>query len=53
MLFLKNKEGATLGEYAVVAVLIVVVVIGAFTLFGGNIQVVVDRVASAVGNLIR
>jgi pilus assembly protein Flp/PilA len=45
---LKDDEGQGLAEYALILVLIAVVVIGALTLLGGNIESVFNRIATEI-----
>jgi len=46
--WLKDDEGQGLAEYALILVLIAVVVIGALTLLGGNIESVFNRIATEI-----
>ncbi len=45
---LKDDEGQGLAEYALILVLIAVVVIGALTILGGNIQEVFNSIATSL-----
>jgi Flp pilus assembly pilin Flp len=49
MSFIKSDKGATMAEYAVIAVLIIIIAIAAWTLLGQNITAAVNRIAGAVG----
>ena len=49
MSFIKSDKGATMAEYAVIAVLIIIIAIAAWTLLGQNITAAVQRIAGAVG----
>ena len=44
-----DDEGATAIEYGLLAALIAVVIIAAVTLVGGNLTVVFDSIAAALG----
>ncbi len=46
--FFKEEEGATAVEYGLLAALIAVVIIGAVTLLGGNLNTTFNTVASAI-----
>jgi pilus assembly protein Flp/PilA len=46
--FLKDEEGVTAIEYGLIAALIAVVIIGAVTTVGTNLQAIFNRVASAL-----
>jgi pilus assembly protein Flp/PilA len=46
--FLRNEEGATMVEYALLVTLIAIVVIGAVTLLGSNTN---NKLNDAAGNL--
>ena len=48
MSFIRNDKGATLAEYAVIAVLIIIIAIAAWTLLGENIVAAVEQVAGAL-----
>lgn len=45
MSFLKSRKGATMAEYAVIAVLVIVVAFIAFQVLGGGIQSTINTVA--------
>jgi pilus assembly protein Flp/PilA len=47
--FLRNEDGPTAVEYAVMLALIIVVCIAAITLLGSNAETTFDKVGSAVG----
>ena len=47
--FIKNEEGATMVEYALMVALIAVVCIAAVTLLGGNANAKFNQIATAVG----
>jgi len=49
MSFIKSDKGATMAEYAVIAVLIIIVAILAWTALGENITAAVEKIAGAVG----
>ena len=49
MSFIKSDKGATMAEYAVIAVLIIIIAIAAWTLLGTNITAAVNRVAGSLG----
>ena len=51
MSFIRNDKGATMAEYAVIAVLIIIVAIIAWTTLGENISAAVDQIANAVGGV--
>lgn len=46
--FLKDDGGATAIEYGLIAALIAVVVIGALTAIGGNLNAVMTKVAGSL-----
>jgi pilus assembly protein Flp/PilA len=48
--FLKNEEGPTAVEYAVMLALIIVVCIGAITTLGKNANKTFDSVGDAIGS---
>lgn len=48
--FFAKEEGQGLVEYALILVLIAVVVIGALTLLGQNIEALFDELAGTIGN---
>ena len=47
---LKDDEGATAVEYALIVALIAVVIIAAVTLLGGNLSAIFHRVATTIGS---
>ena len=47
--FVSDESGATAIEYGLIAALIAVVIIGAVTLLGTEIQAAFNRVAEAIG----
>ena len=47
--FIKNEEGATMVEYALMVALIAVVCIAAVTLLGGNANAKFNQIAAAIG----
>ena len=49
MQFLKDEEGATAVEYGLMVALIAVVIIGAVTLLGGNLDKTFEYVAGEEG----
>ena len=48
--FVSDESGATAIEYGLIAALIAVVIIGAVTLLGTEIQAAFNRVAEAIGS---
>ena len=46
--FLRDEEGATAIEYGLIAALVSVVVIGALTLLGGNLEATFNRIADNI-----
>jgi pilus assembly protein Flp/PilA len=48
--FFAKEEGQGLVEYALILVLIAVVVIGALTLLGQNIEALFNELAGTIGN---
>jgi Flp pilus assembly pilin Flp len=48
MSFIKSDKGATMAEYAVIAVLIIIIAIAAWTLLGQKIVAAVQQVAGAM-----
>jgi pilus assembly protein Flp/PilA len=48
--FFAKEEGQGLVEYALILVLIAVVVIGALTLLGQNIEALFNQLAGTIGN---
>jgi pilus assembly protein Flp/PilA len=48
--FLKDDEGASSVEYALLVALITAVIVGAVTLLGGNLKVTFDYIASIFSN---
>ncbi len=46
--FFKDEEGATAVEYGLMVSLIAVVIIGAVTLVGGNLNTIFNTVANAL-----
>jgi pilus assembly protein Flp/PilA len=46
--FLRDEQGLELSEYAIAAALISLAVIAAFTALGGNIQTVINNLASKI-----
>lgn len=46
MTMLKDEKGQGLAEYALILVLIAIVTIGALTLLGSNISIVLSSIAS-------
>ncbi len=46
--FFKDEEGATAVEYGLMVSLIAVVIIGAVTLIGGNLNTIFNTVANAL-----
>jgi pilus assembly protein Flp/PilA len=48
--FFAKEEGQGLVEYALILVLIAVVVIGALTLLGQNIEALFNTLAGTIGN---
>jgi pilus assembly protein Flp/PilA len=46
--FLRDEKGLELSEYAIAAALISLAVIAAFTALGGNIQTVINNLASRI-----
>ena len=48
MAMLKDEKGQGLAEYALILVLIAIVTIGALTLLGGNISIVLSSIAAAL-----
>jgi pilus assembly protein Flp/PilA len=46
--FLRDETGLELSEYAVAAALIALAVVGVFTTLGGNIQTVINNLASRI-----
>ncbi len=47
--FIKSEEGVTAIEYGLIAALIAVVIIGAVTLVGTNLDATFDAIATALG----
>jgi Flp pilus assembly pilin Flp len=45
---LKREEGQTMAEYGVILAVITATIIGALLLLSGNIETVLNRVASAI-----
>ena len=45
----KNEEGQGLAEYALILVLIAIVVIGALTALGGQVDTVIQQITSGLG----
>lgn len=45
----RRERGATIVEYTLVAALVAIVVIGAFTLIGNNINANITTVGSTIG----
>ena len=46
--FLRDEEGATAIEYGLIAALVSVVIIGALTLLGGNLEATFNRIAENI-----
>jgi pilus assembly protein Flp/PilA len=46
--FLRDEEGATAIEYGLIAALVSVVIIGALTLLGGNLEATFQTIAKNV-----
>ena len=46
--FLKEEEGVTAIEYALIAALVTVVCVGAWTLLGTNVQTTIGKVSTAM-----
>ena len=51
--FLKDEEGATMPEYALMVALIAVVCIGAVTFLGESVETAFDETSAAVGGTER
>lgn len=47
--FLRDEEGVTAIEYGLIAALIAVVIIGAVTSIGGNLNVIFNKIATTLG----
>ena len=47
--FFQDQDGLTIVEYAVAAGLITLLVVGAFTALGGQVQVVINAVTGFIG----
>ena len=45
---LKDEKGQALSEYGLILALVAVVAIGAVTLLGTNVSVVIDKIATAI-----
>ncbi|MGH2694979.1 MAG: Flp family type IVb pilin [Actinomycetota bacterium] len=45
-----NERGASAVEYGLLVALIAVVIIGAVTLLGGNLESIFDTIADAIGS---
>jgi len=48
MAFLRDQDGLTIVEYAVAAGLITLLVVGAFTALGGQVQAVINTVTGFI-----
>ncbi len=48
MAFLRDEDGLTIVEYAVAAGMITLLVVGAFTILGGNVDLVIRAVAGFI-----
>lgn len=46
----RNERGASAVEYGLLVALIAVVIIGAVTLLGGNLESIFDTIADAIGS---
>ena len=46
--FFKNEEGATAIEYGLIAALIAVVIIGAVTILGGDLQATFEAISTGL-----
>ena len=52
MELVKREDGVTAPEYALIAALVAVVIIGAVTLLGTNVQAGFNAIANAIGAAI-
>ena len=52
MELVKREDGVTAPEYALIAALVAVVIIGAVTLLGTNVQAAFNAIANAIGAAI-
>jgi pilus assembly protein Flp/PilA len=52
MEFIKREDGVTAPEYALIAALVAVFIIGAVTALGGGVSNAFDSIATAINNAV-